>query len=323
MSLDSIVEVNITNQSVSMSQAGFGVPLILGPSRIEGETKVDIYSDLSEMLNDGFKTDSPLYRSALKLKSQSPCVTTFKIGQGDLNAVYEADSSFYGLLLAEPTPELILKTAEWAENKRVLLGVDTKDFDNPLKEKSYRYTFSMYHPDPKEYAAAAFMGKLFPTQPGEATWAFKSLSSVKQYSLSTGQASQLDANNINRYTTINDVGVTLQGKCASGEYIDTIRGIDWLHARLQERIFMLLLKNKKIPYTDKGVDLVRCEIMGQLKEAISAGVLASQPEPTVSAPKVADIRDDDKAKRLLPNVSFSGTLAGAIHALKIEGVVSL
>ncbi|MEI6806927.1 MAG: DUF3383 family protein, partial [Myxococcaceae bacterium] len=146
---------------------------------------------------------------------------------------------------------------------------------------------------------------------------------IKQYALSTGQASQLDANHINRYTTINDVGVTLQGKCVSGEYIDTMRGIDWLHARLQERIFMLLLKNKKIPYTDKGVDLVRCEIMGQLKEAISAGVLASYPEPTVNAPRVADIRDDDKAKRLLPNVSFSGTLAGAIHALKIAGVVSL
>lgn len=322
MSLDSIVNVTITNESVSMSQAGFGVPLILGESAPWKE-KVRIYSDLSGMLKDGFQTDSPLYQSALKLKSQSPCVTIFKIAQGDLNAVYEADSSFYGLLLAEPTPELILKTAEWAETKRVLLGVDTQSFDNPLKEKNYKYTFSMYHPDPKEYAAAAFMGKLFPTQPGEATWAFKSLSGVKQYNLSTGQASQLDANHINRYTTINNVGVTLQGKCASGEYIDTIRGIDWLRARLQERIFRLLLKNKKIPYTDKGVDLVRCEIMGQLKEAINAGVLASYPEPSVNAPKVADISDDHKADRFLPNVSFSGTLAGAIHALKIEGVVSL
>ena len=250
-------------------------------------------------------------------------MTLFKIGQGDLNALYEADSSFYGLLLAEPTPELILKTAEWAETKHILLGADTQSFDNPLKAKKYDRTFLMYHPDPKEYTAAAFMGKLFPTQPGEATWAFKSLASIQQYNLSTQQASQLDANNINRYTTINDVGVTLQGKCASGQYIDTMRGIDWLQARLQERIFMLLLKNKKVPYTDKGVDLVRCEIFGQLKEAISAGVLAAYPEPIVNAPKVADISDFDKINRILPNVSFSGTLAGAIHALEIRGVVSL
>lgn len=322
MSLDSIVNVTITNESVSMAQAGFGVPLILGQSAPFTE-KVREYSDASGMLTDGFKTDDPLYLSALKLKSQSPCITTFKIGHGDLNALYEADSNFYGLLLAEPTPELILSTAEWAETKRVLFGADTQSFDNPLKAKSFNRMFLIYHPDPQEHAAAAFMGKLFPTQPGEATWAFKSLASVATYNLSTQQASILDAQNINRYTRINDVGVTLQGKCVSGEYIDTVRGIDWLHARLQERIFMLLLKNKKIPYTDKGVDLVRCEIMGQLKEAISAGVLASQPEPTVHAPKVADISELDKAKRLLPNVSFSADLAGAIHALKISGVVSL
>jgi glucan phosphoethanolaminetransferase (alkaline phosphatase superfamily) len=32
MSLDSIVKVSITNQSISISQAGFGVPLILWKS---------------------------------------------------------------------------------------------------------------------------------------------------------------------------------------------------------------------------------------------------------------------------------------------------
>lgn len=322
MSLDSIVNVTITNQSISMSQAGFGMPLILGKSA-PYKDKTREYADVSEMLIHGFKETDPLYLSALKLKSQSPCVTRFKIGQGDINALYEADSSFYGLLLAEPTPELVLKTAEWAETKRVLFGADTQSFDNPLKDKNYHYTFLMYHPDPKEYAAAALMGKLFPTKPGEATWAFKSLSGVATYNLSTGQASQLDAQNINRYTVINDVGITLQGKCVSGQYIDTVRGIDWLRARLQERIFLLLLKNKKIPYTDKGVDLVRCEIMAQLKEAIAVGVLASYPEPTVHAPKVADISERDKKNRVLPNVSFSGTLAGAIHALEISGVVSL
>ena len=61
MSLDSIVNVSITNQSVSMTQAGFGVPLILGKSAPWKE-KVRIYSDPSEMLNDGFKDGDPLYQ---------------------------------------------------------------------------------------------------------------------------------------------------------------------------------------------------------------------------------------------------------------------
>lgn len=325
MNLDSIINLSITSESVQMSQAGFGMPQILGKSAPWPEL-VRAYADPSEMLTDGFKKDDPLYRAALKLKSQSPCVKSFKIGHGDLNALYEADSNFYGLMLAEPTPEAILETAEWAESKRILFGADISKMDDlpkTLKQKGFNRTFAFYHPDPTEHAAAAFIGKLFPTQPGEATWAFKSLATVSPCPLSTQQAAELDAHNMNRYVRINDVGVTLHGKCVSGEYIDTVRGIDWLYARIQERIFMLLRKNPKIPYTEKGVDLVRCEVMAQLKEAVVVGVLAAFPEPTVSAPRVVDISELDKAKRILPNVSFTACLAGAIHALEIRGVVSL
>src|SRR3989338_11084945 len=111
MDLDSIINLSITSESVQMSQAGFGMPQIVGKSAPWAEP-VRAYADPSEMLTDGFKNDDPLYRAALKLKSQSPCVKSFKIGHGDLNALYEADSNFYGLMLSESTPELVSSTAQ-------------------------------------------------------------------------------------------------------------------------------------------------------------------------------------------------------------------
>lgn len=132
---------------------------------------------------------------------------------------------------------------------------------------------------------------------------------------------ELKTQNINYYINIADVGVMLDGKTASGEYIDVICGIDWLYARLQERLFRLLMINEKIPYTLKGIDLVRSEIIAQLKEAVYQGVLAPEPEPQVSTPKVEDIDVLDRKNRILPKVKFSGRLAGAIHQIHIEGEV--
>lgn len=56
----------------------------------------------------------------------------------------------------------------------------------------------------------------------------------------------------------------MDGRVMSGEYINIVHGIDWLHVRIQERLFRLLMINEKIPYTAKVVDLVRCEILAQL-----------------------------------------------------------
>ena len=93
------------------------------------------------------------------------------------------------------------------------------------------------------------------------------------------------------------MGITLDGKVAKDEYIDVIHGIDWLHVRMQERLFRLFILNNKIPYTAKGVDLVRCEILAQLSDAVSRGFLAADPEPEVSIPNIEDIEESKRRER--------------------------
>ena len=119
------------------------------------------------------------------------------------------------------------------------------------------------------------------------------------------------------------MNVTTFGITASGEYVDITRFIDWLDARIKERIFGVLANNAKVPYTDAGVDLMRGQVLAQLQQGITAGGLAADPAPTVQAPLVADIDPADKANRNLPDITFQATLAGAIHQLEISGVLSV
>jgi hypothetical protein len=51
--------------------------------------------------------------------------------------------------------------------------------------------------------------------------------------------------------------------------------------------------------------------------------LSSDPAPVVTVPKVADISAGNKTTRTLPDMKFTGTLAGAIHKVIITGVVSV
>ena len=398
MILDTIINISITSEGVQMSQAGFGVPMIVGyHTRWNNGDLTRTFFDPADMLadkndpkKDGFTVDDLLYKAACQLKMQNPSVGMFKIGRRqhedprrikeDLNAIHAADSGFYGLLLDTYPREAILPAANWVETQRMIFGVDltddlafpvpssdpgespraagkdkesskdlpkgtastgatgatvgadpdveneaekSKDIATTLLGRGLKRTFCTYHPRPNSFTAAAWMGKLLPTPPGNATWAFKTLTGVDAYTPNATQLTSLKDRNISPYVKMKSLGTTLYGKMASGEYIDVVRGTDWLQARMQERILLLMMKNPKIPYTDKGVDLVRSEIDAQLKEAVGAGVLAYQPKPEVTAPKVIDIPELKRNNRELPDVRFSGRLEGAIHAMEIRGVVSI
>lgn len=347
MSLDSIVNVTITSQSLHMSQAGFGTPLIIAQHDY-WEERVKSFSDLSELITtsedvaESIPTDSVLYRTAQALITQTPRVPKFKIGlRKATESVEDAlrqillddkDGDFYGILLAADYGEDharyitdVQSLLSALKGKRLLAGIDVsekqlKSF--PEKNMTSGRLFYIYKEDNTDFPAAAWMGKMLPEPPGSTTWAFKELADITKSKLSTDYTDKLKKLNINRHIYVNNKGVTLDGKVSGNEYIDIIHGIDWLHVRIQERIFRLLMLNGKIPYTLKGIDLVRSELLAQLKDAVRRGLLAEDPEPTVSIPDIDSIPTDKKESRILPDVKFSARLAGAIHAIEIRGTVT-
>ncbi len=351
MSLDTIVRVNITSQSLRMSQAGFGTPLIIAKHDYWDE-RVMSFSDPAELIaaaktSADALSKSPLYLMAQSLISQTPRVPKFKIGlrkaaetvEEALNHIVleDIDGDFYGLLLAEDYDNDTVRYIEDIQSlisalktKRLLAGIDiTKEQFSALPKKdgkldglTSRRLFYIHREKDNEFPAAAWMGKMLPAQPGSTSWAFKELDYISKSKLNNDTTDKLKRADINRHININDKGVTLDGKVSSNEYIDIVHGIDWLHVRIQERIFRLLMINGKIPYTAKGVDLIRSELLSQLNDAVNRGLLAADPEPKVSIPDINTIATEKKESRILPDVKFSARLSGAIHEIEISGTVS-
>jgi hypothetical protein len=255
----------------------------------------------------------------------------------DLAAVRAVDQGWYGFALDSNSAAEISAAAAWAEaNGPVVFCTSNSDASDEtsgssvaktLKTAAYTRTLGIFSgSELLSYSGAALLGKILPLTPGSYTAAYKTLSGVPAdpSSILTGTVvNNLTANNFNYYTTFKGVNVVISGVTPSGEFLDTVIGIDWLKDAIQTALFTLLVQNLKIGYDDDGVQTCVNVIKGVLKLGIQNGLLAKSPKPVVTAPLVADVAAANVAQRNLPNVAFSATLDGAIQGLTVTGSVVL
>lgn len=256
----------------------------------------------------------------------------------DLDAIVNVNNDWYALISVDRDKPTVLAIAGWIETKRkifgtasddlaiinVQAGVDVSSISALLNQAGYVRSFVMYHQDASfDYPEAALMGRCLPLIPGSETWAFKRLNTISYSKLTTTQQNNALNKKTNIYTFVAGVGITQNGTMAQGEYIDIVRGIDWLTARIQEGVFSLLVNNNKIPYTDGGISTVQAEVLRVLKLGIDNGLISDNPDPTCTVPLAVNVPSVDKTNRILKNVRFQCTLAGAVQAVEIFGNVSV
>jgi hypothetical protein len=260
-----------------------------------------------------------------------------------LTKMKEQNNDWYAVSVSARQMENQQQCAQWIQANEKLGGLcsgdstitdeETGDIAAWAKLNNLDHVFVLFHPDAKLADAAvdalspidpipeaAYFGKMLTKQPGAATWKFWELQSVPTYELTQGQVSNVEAKNATWYMTTADVPMTSNGQVASGEYIDVIHGLDWLKARIQNLVFTALNNVDKVPYTDEGVQMVVSPLKSALEEAKKNGILASYE---ITFPAVADVSVTDKGRRFLPDIGFTGVLAGAVHSTKIHGVVTL
>jgi len=190
------------------------------------------------------------------------------------------------------------------------------------KLSSYDRVAVIYHATNTEYAAAAWVGKELPYDPGLRTWAFKHLTGVSADVLTSSQEALVRGKNANVYTTTASYAHTYEGRCAKAStFIDDVRGLDWLDTTIKTDLFNLLATSGKVPMTDAGIQTVGGTLKASLALAEARSVLASGW--TVSVPLASEVPDADKALRKLTGITWTGTLAGAVHSIVINGTVSV
>lgn len=252
----------------------------------------------------------------------------------DLNAIVAEDPAWYGLAVDAQNKAMGQAIAAIAETLNVIFVMDsmdagmvdagsTTDWAYLANASAYDRVGTAFHANSGQWLSAAWLGKMLPTDPGSATWKFKTLAGITVDTLRAAEVAALVAKKSNYYTECNGINITCEGWAASGTFFDETRFIDWLSARISEGAFKALVDNPKLPYTNAGIEVILNIVRARLSDGIDAGGLSADPAPVVTAPSVASIDAADKAARCVPNIKFTATLAGAIHKVQIRGTLVL
>lgn len=352
MSLNEIVNVTIDRQTRAVSQAGFGTVLLLGSFPANITDRYRTYTSAAGVEGDFPATSAQVY-AARAAFGQSPAPTRIVIGRIDsgdtpdvaLTEIANVYNDWYGVILLDRDRAKQQAVAAWVEGRKKLFVTSSADVAisgaaysapaagavNPvapdlathLRWNGYNRSAVLFSKTlgATDWPDAAWLARQLSTAPGTQTWMFKSLAGVTVSGLSDTESNNVRGKNANTYETVGGVPITREGKVGSGEFLDVIHGLDWLQARLTERVFGRLVNLPKVPYTDAGVAIFESEIRAQLATAVELGVLAG--EPTVTVPRVRDVSPNDRANRFLPDIRFSATLSGAVHSVTVNGVVSV
>lgn len=256
----------------------------------------------------------------------------------ELSDVQKANDTWYGIILTRLGTEAnqiqdIEDVAEWTETRLKIYGaaIDqasmitaaVDDVASVLASNNYDRTFIMYSTDEENYPEAAWFGLQLPKDPGSTTWKFKQLTGILVDVLTSNQILNLKNKKANFFEEVAGVDIiSSDAVMSSGEFIDIIRGVDWLQAQIEENVYAELIKLEKIPFTNDGISVIENVLRAQLQGGVDVGLI-TKDTIIVSVPLSEDIDEADKLARLLQGIEFSAQLAGAIHKIKIEGKLTV
>ena len=230
--------------------------------------------------------------------------------------------------------KLFVYQTDDADSKNLAEASDITGIMKYLKDKAYDRSIGVWVPtgDLTEYKQAAWVGLMAPKDPGSATWKFKRVKGVTTDSFTANERKNIEDKNGNVYILIAGINMFEQGVSASGEFIDIMRGTDWIQARIQEQVFALLASQDKVPYDDGGIESVGLQVEDILGQAVIRTILIGADNldddgnslgPSVSVPTRSETTVADRANRFLRDVTFVGFYAGAIHKVQIDGTLSV
>lgn len=252
----------------------------------------------------------------------------------DLTNIALANNAWYALLTQYNSSAYVLAAAGYVESNTKLYAAGICDSQtitgvvtaggtaDTLHTLLRSRTSAWYHPSPASFMVAALYGQVLPLDPGSETWKFKPLSGVAPVKLTGTHRQNLKDKKANTYEgETTDVSFTWEGTAADGEFIDTIRGLDWWVDDLRSSLAETLLNNPKIPMTDPGIQTLANDMLGSGERAVQKGIITDGTLKAV-VPKAASISSSDRKARKLSGMKIGGQLAGAVHDIAATIVVT-
>lgn len=325
------VEVIVIRETQPMTQAGFGLPLILATNATKPYAE---YTDIT-----GVKADYPettaAYKIAARVLGQSPrpqkiaifgvtydpAMDTPDVLTGALSDLVETNNDWFYLLCDQQGDEEITALSNWIDTQKKIYFASTGNKDLVTQLESFN-TVLMYHHDPTQYPAEGWVGVCAPKPPGSITWKFKTITGVTEAQITAAELITLHENGGNSYVRKHGILQSSEGLTTAGEYIDVMQSQYFIEARLIEEVSRLFYTHDKVPYDNSGIAMVAAACGTVMKQATDQGMIAKDADGnglwTVTTPDRANIPASQVASRKLDGVYVEATLAGAIHGATIR-----
>lgn len=347
--IERIVTVNINLDTASVARKSFDKLLLVDTFTLTGRViEITSADDLLLTTSYGLTSGSALYKAAQVAFSQIPAPTSIFIGKRTANedpavamaAIRNENDDWYAFsdVSRDVTETDHLDFAAWAEaNEKLfvtsLAQAQVATIGAAFKTGSYFRTGWWQATDPLvAFPDVAATVKAFSRLPGGDNWANMTLAAVPAVKLTETEAGAVFAQNGNTFESFrNSVSITQGGKVAAGEWIDTIRGRDWLAEEIKVNVFDHFVDNKR-PYTDAGIQGVGQQVRRALDLGVERGIIAPPelaldgktviPSYTLTLPRSSGISDSQKATRRLIGLGFNARIAGSINFAAIGGTLS-
>lgn len=246
----------------------------------------------------------------------------------DIAAIAAANSQWYAILSGFNSSAYSAPLSAFAEVNEKLYLPDSSDTrcataafddtpdpaDDPMNvaaAQAYRCTAWSFHPNASAMYAAGLAGRCLIFIPGEETWALKSVQGAAGFDLTDTEYQNILAKNGNTLRLVDQgVYVNMEGRTASGEFIDVVRVAHWQLDDVKKGVVGLLISLPKVPITDPGLQLIGNEVRGSLDRGVSNGAYSSYE---LVIPLRSELSDADVANRVAAGFEAQAILAGAVH----------
>lgn len=220
----------------------------------------------------------------------------------------------------------------------------TGTFKVLLEDKQSSDVYAFYDHKADEYTEVNFIAESLFAKTGRITYANRIVAGAEAAKRADGtnldstELANLKANKVNYFDKVGLIGslrrqrtnpaITVGGKVASGELLQTMVGLDAMSVAIQEvnTNLLLRLKNNRLAYDRTSFELVRGELNKVLSDfADPSSHYFIYPKNDlefgyeINIPSPYSISSADKIENVLKDVTFTATLRGAIHFIKVTG----
>lgn len=287
--------------------------------------------------------DNDFVKVTTTAQTLSISATTADSASVALAAIETYSTDWYFIATEDRTSQFVTAMASEIQARRKIFFTASNDVkalqgtelssatDVPAQLAKSKYTRTVclwHHTASFDYPEMAYIAYGAPYDAGSIAWGNAQLTGVaasmqpaNKRPLTSIQKSALDARSCNFIDLDGGVPVVRRGITSGGEWIDIIRGVDWLESDLKTSLRDLLINQKggKITYDDTGITRVRQVIETSLQRAVNRNFLSTY---TVTVPKASQVSLADKKARILKDITFHGILAGAILDVDLKGTVA-